>query len=214
MRHATGRPLRNGQTLPAPVGVGFVTTYALAYMSVALMLIALLHFVEDTTRNGLNLYFDIEEDPQELRGPALEWEYWDGFDWSHLQVEDETNHLRVPGMLSWIGPQDNRSRPRFGKNLYWLRGRLKEDGPPGEPTIRAVYPNAVWALHRQTVVNEPLGTSTGQPDQAFTFRQIPVLPGEEIEVRELAGQRANVEWRMLALAWSAKGRFLNGQSRV
>jgi hypothetical protein len=147
----------------------------------------------------LNLYFDIEEDPQELRGPALEWEYWDGFDWSHLQVEDETNHLRVPGMLSWIGPQDNRPRPRFGKDLYWLRGRLKEDGPPGEPIMRAAYPNAVWASHRQTVVNEPLGTSTGQPDQAFTFRQIPILPGEEIEVRELTGQRANVEWRILAL---------------
>jgi predicted phage baseplate assembly protein len=48
-------------------------------------------------------------------------------------------------------------------------------------------------------VNEPIGDSTGQPDQAFVFRQTPVLPGEEIEVRELNGKRADVEWRILAL---------------
>lgn len=40
MRNATGSPAGKGRALPAPVGVGFVTTYALAYMSVALMLIA------------------------------------------------------------------------------------------------------------------------------------------------------------------------------
>ncbi|WP_374458046.1 MFS transporter [Nocardioides sp.] len=40
MRDAIGSPVRTGDATPAPVGVPFVTTYALAYMSVALMLIA------------------------------------------------------------------------------------------------------------------------------------------------------------------------------
>ena len=40
MRDATGSPSMNGQALPGRVGAGFVMTYALAYMSIALMLIA------------------------------------------------------------------------------------------------------------------------------------------------------------------------------
>jgi uncharacterized phage protein gp47/JayE len=158
-----------------------------------------LGFDRELPVDRLSLYLDLQEAPDDLKGPALEWEYWDGFDWAHLQVEDETSNLRVPGMISWIQPQDSRPLARLGTTAYWLRGRLKEDGPPGEPTLNAIYANAVWAAQRLTVVDEPIGTSTGQPNQAFVFRQIPVLPGEEIEVRELAGQRANVEWRLLAL---------------
>lgn len=40
MGDATGSPVRGGHAAPAPVGAWFVSTYALAYMSVALMLIA------------------------------------------------------------------------------------------------------------------------------------------------------------------------------
>ena len=61
-----------------------------------------------------------------------------------------------------------------------------------------MHTNAVWAAQRQTLLNEPLGTSNGRANQVFVFRQLPVLPGEQIEVRELAGARANVEWRLLA----------------
>ena len=61
-----------------------------------------------------------------------------------------------------------------------------------------MLPNAVWAAQRQTVIDEPLGTSTGQPGQVLQFRQVPVLPGQRIQVREFAGRRANVEWRILA----------------
>ena len=147
----------------------------------------------------LNLFFDVVEDPAQLQGPPLVWEYWDGFNWSALSVQDETNHLRVPGMLSFIGSQDGKVQSRFASSHYWLRGRLKEDGPPGSPMLRAVHPNAVWAVQRQTVVDEPLGDGNGLPEQVLQFRQVPILPGEIIEVRELSGRRANVEWRMLAL---------------
>jgi uncharacterized phage protein gp47/JayE len=158
-----------------------------------------LGFDKELPVNRLNLYFDIEEDPRDARGPALLWEYWDGFNWRNLAVADETNHLRVPGMLSLIGPEDSEPYARFGTSLYWLRGRLKEDGPPGAPTVNGIFLNAVWASQRQTVTDEPIGASNGQPDQVFAFRQIPVLKGERIEVRELAGPRADVEWRILAM---------------
>lgn len=146
----------------------------------------------------LNLFFDVEEQRGEVRGPDLVWEAWDGFDWSRLTVEDETANLRVPGMVSLIGPEDAAAATRFGTPRYWLRARLKEDGPPGEPTLLGVFPNAVWASQWETVVNEAIGTASGIPHQALGFRRFPVLAGEQVEVQELAGPRANVEWRILA----------------
>lgn len=146
----------------------------------------------------LGIFFDVEEKHGETDGPALVWEYWDGSAWRRLAVEDETRDLRVPGLVSFIGPNDSKSLARFGTLRHWLRARLKEDGPPGEPTLNGVYPNAVMAIQHQTVLDEPLGVSTGRADQVFTFRQFPVLPGQVVEVRELTGLRANVEWRNVA----------------
>src|SRR5262249_34442004 len=107
-------------------------------------------------------------------------------------------NLRLPGIVSLIGPDDSEPLARFDVPLDWVRARLKEDGPPGEPTINGLFPNAVHAIQHQTTVDEPIGASTAQPNQTFAFRQIPVLEGERIEVREVAGLRANVEWRIVA----------------
>jgi uncharacterized phage protein gp47/JayE len=148
--------------------------------------------------DSLGIFFDVVEQRGDSDGPTLVWEYWDGFTWQRLLVGDETRNLRLPGMVSLIGPEDSRPLARFRQPRHWLRVRLNEDGPPGEPMLRAIHPNAVWVVQQQTVADEPLGTSTGQPDQVFTFRQLPILPGQEIEVRELSGLRANVEWRILA----------------
>jgi len=149
--------------------------------------------------DALGIFFDIEEDRAETLGPALFWEHWDGGAWRALRVDDETRRLRLPGLVSLIGPQGSQPLARFGTARSWLRVRLREDGPPGEPTIRGVFPNATWAVQQQTVVDDPIGASSGLPNQVFAFRQIPVLPGERIEVRELAGPRAGVEWRIVAL---------------
>jgi hypothetical protein len=147
----------------------------------------------------LGIYFDLLEQPGDSLGPALLWQYWDGIAWQDLSVEDETRYLRISGIVSLIGPEDSQPLARFGSSLFWLRARLKEDGPPGEPFIQGLYPNAVWASQIQTIVDQPIGASTGQSNQVFQFIQFPVLDGEQVEVRELAGPRANVEWRMIAM---------------
>jgi hypothetical protein len=147
----------------------------------------------------LGVFFDIVEQRGETEGPALLWEYWDGGSWLDMVVEDETRNFRLPGLVSFIGPDDSVALARFDTPLFWLCARLKEDGPPGEPTVNGIYPNAVRAIQHQTIVDEPIAASTGQPNQVFAFRQIPVLDGERIEVREVAGRRANVEWRIVAL---------------
>lgn len=157
----------------------------------------------------LNLYFDILEQRGETEGPALLWEYWNGFNWKKLSsVEDETSRLRIPGLLSFIGPEDGDALIRFGESSHWLRARLKEDGPPGEPTLNGIFLNAVWAIQQQTIHDDPIGASNGNLNQVFTFRHIPVLEGERIEVRELSGARANVEWRLVAM------QLFNGDARI
>ena len=147
----------------------------------------------------LGLFIDVEEQRGDTQGPQLVWQYFDGVGWQDLAVEDETRRFRVPGIVSFIGPQDSQPLARFGAPLHWLRARLREDGPPGEPQINALFANATWAVQRQTIADEPLGASTGEPNQVFVSRQVPILEGERIEVRELAGPRANVEWRIVAM---------------
>jgi len=147
--------------------------------------------------DSLGLYFDMDDNVAAEPGPPLIWEAWDGVEWRPLPAEDETLRLRLPGIVSVVS-RETVELARFGAALHWLRARLKEDGPPGEATIRAIHPNAVWAAQREAFVNQPLGASSGLPDQVFRITQTPVLEGERIEVRELSGPRAAVEWRILA----------------
>jgi predicted phage baseplate assembly protein len=87
--------------------------------------------------------------------------------------------------------------PRFGTSLDWVRARLKTDGTPAFSKVNGIYPNAVWATQTQTVNNETLGSGTGQPNQLLTFQQFPVLEGEQVQVRELYGAQASVEFLVL-----------------
>jgi hypothetical protein len=87
--------------------------------------------------------------------------------------------------------------PRFGTSLDWVRARLKTDGDPKFSEVKGIYPNAVWATQTQTVNNETLGSGTGQPNQLLTFQQFPVLEGEVVQVRELYGAQASVEFLVL-----------------
>jgi hypothetical protein len=87
--------------------------------------------------------------------------------------------------------------PRFGTSLDWVRARLKTDGTPDFSQVNGIYPNAVWATQTQTVNNETLGSGTGQPNQLLTFQQFPVLEGEQVQVRELYGAQASVEFLVL-----------------
>jgi len=149
--------------------------------------------------NNYGVYLDIAEQAGVEHGPDMVWEYWNGAEWASVSAEDETEDLALAGMITFLPAADSQALARFDNPLYWLRGRLKDDEPPNETTINNMYTNAVWASQWQTFQNSPLGTSTGNPNQLFQFTQIPVLAGQEIEVQELSGPRANTEWRSLAV---------------
>jgi hypothetical protein len=148
----------------------------------------------------LGIFFNVAEQRGDIKGSELTWEYWNGFTWTTVLSADDTGNLRVPGIVGLISEDDSAPLARFDVPFHWLRGRLKEDGPPGSPVVNGIYPNAVWAAQQSTLADVAIGLSDASPNQSFAIHQIPVLEGERIEVRELAGPRANVEWRIAARA--------------
>ena len=103
--------------------------------------------------------------------------------------------------------------PRFGRPLDWMRARLKEDGAPPSSDVNGIYLNAVWAVQMRTNTSESLGAGNGQASQMFTFNQNPVLPGERIEVRELTGPLAQVQYPILQADLLSRG-FTQSDIRI
>ena len=161
-------------------GAGFVAFSSVADATAALYL----GFDKPFPSDLISLYVNIQE-VDGVTGPALTWEYWDGGSWDELAVQDETEQLVQPGMIEFVGPSDAAALARFGTPLYWVRGRLREDGDPVPTTILSIDPNAVWATQTQTINNEVLGSGDGQPGQSFFAARPPVLGGEVLQVREL-----------------------------
>jgi len=148
----------------------------------------------------IGVLLNVNEQRGDVNGPALTWEYWNDSAWKTLSARDETRNLRLPGIVSLITEEDSALLKRFNTEaLHWVRGRLKDDSPPGEPTVNGIFPNAVWASQRTTLRDLPIGQSSGAIDQVYTVPQTPILKDERIEVREIFGPRANVEWRVLAM---------------
>jgi predicted phage baseplate assembly protein len=94
---------------------------------------------------------------------------------------------------------------RFGTPRTWLRARMRADGEPRRSTVRAIAHNAVWAAEMETVADELLGSGDGQPRQALFFARTPVLVGQQIEVRELDGARAAVDYPTHVAALASAG---------
>ncbi len=156
----------------------------------------------------IGIYADIEEVLGETDGPGLTWEFHDGSAWRALHVEDDAHAFALPGMLSalWPGvPSGTPQLARFGTPRTWLRARLTHDGAPRLARVNSLTHNCVWAAQQQTFENETIGSSNGDPGQVFFARQLPVLPGEILEVRELDGERAHVEEPILRAELLASG---------
>lgn len=144
----------------------------------------------------VSLFLNIEEVVGDTTGPALEWECWSGAGWEPLRADDETAGFALPGLVSLLYPGVPPSAPqlaRFGAPRTWVRARLRYDQAPRASVVDAVALNAVWAAQHQTAQSETIGSSTGEPDQVFFARNLPVLEGETLEIRELDGARAFVE---------------------
>jgi hypothetical protein len=123
-----------------------------------------------------------ELDPARLA--QLAWEYASPTGWRPLGALDETQALSSRGLVQFIGPSDLVARPCFGQTLSWLRLRWQRGAFPLPPRLRRVLLNTTWAAQVATVEDEILGSSNGNPGQAFTTAQTPVQPGQQVLVRE------------------------------
>jgi hypothetical protein len=138
--------------------------------------------------NSVSLYADIQ-DPTDLTlialpvPPQVTWEYSTTAGWNRLELlTDESNRLSNSGTFSFGGPRDFAQAAAFGQRLFWLRARFTFH--PNALLLRGVHTNTVEASNRVSIRNELLGSGNGQANQAMTFSQKPVLPGEQVYVQE------------------------------
>ncbi len=153
--------------------------------------------MEDTHRNlylgfdsplrsgPIRIFFNAKElSYTEEKKPKIDWNYRDMGGWTLLDYLDETEGLIARGHLELIGPSNFTSYAMFGQSLYWIQGSLVKGNYESLPELQGIYPNTTWALQAETIRDEILGSSDGEPDQTFSFLKFPILPEEEIRVRE------------------------------
>lgn len=133
---------------------------------------------------GLTLYFYLS---QEFDTPArsMAWQYYDGSVWQPLSVDDGTAGLSRSGIVSFIVPLSIRAATLYSQWAFWLR--IQNPHPHQNVMVYGIYPNAVMAGNRTTVVEEILGSSNEQPGQTFLMSYTPVLAGMALDVIEPAG---------------------------
>jgi predicted phage baseplate assembly protein len=110
----------------------------------------------------------------------IRWEYWDGKHWSGMDLlEDETNSFTRSGFVYLKSPEKGRMKTssvgKVGAKRYWIRARVATSDYEAPPRVVAVRSNTVSVTQAETISNELVGGSNGQPDQVFGLAHAPVL---------------------------------------
>ncbi|VAW40776.1 hypothetical protein MNBD_CHLOROFLEXI01-383, partial [hydrothermal vent metagenome] len=113
--------------------------------------------------------------------PQLVWEYAQNNGWRNLAVNDETKQFSDRGLIRFIGPRQFAKRELFGQALYWLRVRWQKGQFLILPYGQRLRLNTIWAAQTNTISNELLGSSNGNPNQTFATLQQPVQFGQRLE---------------------------------
>ncbi len=116
----------------------------------------------------------------------LVWEYWNGRQWAELAVADDSRGLTESGRVELLGPADMAPLTRFDLTpRFWLRlRRVAGSADVDDTLLGGVFLNAVEAVQATTVRDELLGSSSARPQQVFRLTRTPVLPGQQLLVRE------------------------------
>ena len=124
------------------------------------------------------------------RLPILTWQYWNGQGWIEAGVEDRTESLTLPGMVTFCLGEDIapwRESLFVGpdcQNLYWLRVLWTAGEFDGPPRLCRLLLNTVPATQTTTLEHELLGSGNGRPHQTFYSARTPILRDLRLEVRE------------------------------
>jgi hypothetical protein len=118
--------------------------------------------------------------------PTLLWQYWNGREWTEVRVEDGTESLILPGIVSVhvgadIAPWCESS---LDCRLYWLRVLWISGEFESLPKLHRLLLNTVPATQTLTLQDELLGSSNGLSNQVFHSTRVPILHDVQLEVRE------------------------------
>jgi hypothetical protein len=115
----------------------------------------------------------------------LAWEYWNGRTFAALTMLDSTDSLTRAGTLEFLAPGDFAARRDFDLTpRFWIRARVEQGDYLVEPRLVRLLVNTTMAAQTVTRRNEVLGSSDGSKNQKFRATRIPILPGQQLEVRE------------------------------
>ncbi|WP_018681098.1 putative baseplate assembly protein [Actinokineospora enzanensis] len=133
--------------------------------------------------------------------PPLTWEAFDGEDWAHCRVsEDTTGALNTDGHVHVHVPEEHAMAVLDGESAGWLRARVVavDEGYPTyheTPVITSIAASTVGgtitARHSELVEEEVLGESEGVPGQQFTLTRQPVVTAGTLETSSPDGWQ---EW--------------------
>lgn len=123
--------------------------------------------------NPLTLFVDAEE--QEGEG-ALTAFVLAQKEWTPVSVvKDDSAALYRCGLVQISMSVVPVRASLFGRDLYWLRLAPKPGPVDWKPRIKGLYVNAVGAEQAKTIVQEILGSSVGEPKQAYSLSEKPVI---------------------------------------
>ncbi|MCG6986330.1 MAG: hypothetical protein LJE61_14150 [Thiocapsa sp.] len=108
-----------------------------------------------------------------------------------LTGEDTTKGLHRTGLLRFNVGERSAQVLLFGKTLHWLRMRVEDLGD-WAPALTGTWLNGVSIVQAETIRQELLTSSAGEPNLELTLLKPPVLPDSlELRVRErLSDQEA------------------------
>ncbi|MFY2826017.1 putative baseplate assembly protein [Ruegeria sp. MALMAid1280] len=136
------------------------------------------------------LRFLIEAAEQEIQVDLSAEVLADGRWQSVAVLGDDTNGMHRTGLLSLSVVARPTRSTLFDLSAFWLRLSGKNIGL-WRPDLGSIYPNAALATAVETVRQELLGSTIGEPNARFQLSRQPVIPGSlELRVRERLGEEA------------------------
>ncbi|WP_282090716.1 putative baseplate assembly protein [Streptomyces tendae] len=141
------------------------------------------------------------------RQPPLVWEAWTEDGWQPCEVDrDGTGGLNRPGDVVLHIPGGHVLSRNGGHEAGWIRCRVTEplSGQPfytTSPTIRSAEAYTIGgttgSIHAETILDEPLGESTGLPGQRLRLEHAPVVAGEPSVLLQTAADDGWQDWQVV-----------------
>jgi hypothetical protein len=118
----------------------------------------------------------------------------------------ETVTTRKPLSRAYAGARLVTAPPaRFGAPRTWIRAVFDPTRPTPQIRMTALAAHAVAVAQVETIGDELLGSGDGSPDQRLVARRFPVEGEAVLEVRELDGDRADLDADVLRRTLEADG---------